>query len=51
MPEIKKMSQFGQRGGVNIFQKCLQFKNAPKVGGGGVNPKCDPVPKFLDFLF
>ena len=29
------MSQFGQRGGVNIFQKCLKFKNVPNVGGGG----------------
>ena len=33
-----KMSQFGQRGGVKIFQKCLKFKNVPKVGGGGGQP-------------
>ena len=25
------MSQFGQKGGVNIFQKCLKFKNFPSV--------------------
>ena len=37
-----KMSQFGQRGGVNIFQKCLKFKNVPNW---------DIVPNFLDFLF
>ena len=31
------MSQFGQKGVVNIFQKCPKFKNVPKVGrmGGG----------------
>ena len=29
------MSQFGKKGGVSIFQKCLKFKNVPKVGGGG----------------
>ena len=28
------MSQFGLRGGISIFQKCLKFKNVPKVGGG-----------------
>ena len=30
-------------GGVSIFQKCLKFKNVPKVGGGGGNPNCDIV--------
>ena len=45
------MSQFGQRGGVNIFQKCLKFKNVPNVGGGvGVNPNWDIVPNFLVFF-
>ena len=29
------MSQFGKRGGISIFQKCLKFKNVAKVGGGG----------------
>ena len=50
---FSKMSQFGKKGGwVSIFQKCLKFKNVPKVGGGGgVNPNWDIVPNFLDFLF
>ena len=49
MSEIRKCP--GQRGGVNIYKKCLKFKNVPKVGGGGVNPNWDLVPNFLDFLF
>ena len=52
MSEIQKCPNLVRRGGVNIFQKCLKFKNVPKVGGGGgVNPNCDIVPNFLDFLF
>ena len=49
MSEIRKCP--GQRGGVNIYKKCLKLKNVPKVGGGGVNPNWDIVPNFLDFLF
>ena len=33
MSEIRKCP--GQRGGVNIYKKCLKLKNVPKVGGGG----------------
>ena len=49
MSEIQKCPR-GQRGGVNIFQKCLKFKNVPNVGGGRVNYDRDIVPNFLDFL-
>ena len=52
MSEIKKCPNLVKGGGVNIFKKCLKFKNVPKVGGGGgVNPNWDIVPNFLDFLF
>ena len=52
MSEIQKCPNLGRGGGVNIFQKCLKFKNVPKVGGGGgVNPNWDIVKNFLDFLF
>ena len=51
MSEIKKCPNLVKRG-VSIFQKCLKFKNVPKVGGGwGDNPNWDIVPTFLDFLF
>ena len=40
------MSQFGQKEGVNIFQKCPKGRK-----GGGVNPNWDIVPNFLNFLF
>ena len=50
MSEIQKCPNL-VRGGVRIFQKCLKFKNVPKVGGGKVNPNWDIVPIFLDFLF
>ena len=36
MSEIRKCP--GQRGGVNIYKKCLKLKNFPKVGGGGGQP-------------
>ena len=46
------MSQIGKKGGVSIFQKCLKFKNVPKVGwGGGVNPNWDIVPNFSILYF
>ena len=54
MSEIQKCPILVRGGGVCIFQKCLKFKNVPKVGGGGdppVNPNWDIVPNFLDFLF
>ena len=52
MSEIQKCPNLVRGGGVSIFQKCLKFKNVPKVGrGGGVNPNWDIVPNFLDFLF
>ena len=37
MSEIKKCSNLVRGGGVNIFQKCLKFKNVPiwSEGGGG----------------
>ena len=35
MSEIQKCPNLVRGGGVNIFQKCLKFKNVPKVGGGG----------------
>ena len=44
------MSQFGKKGGVSIFQKCLKFKNVPKVGGGGRGqPLLGHCPKFSRF--
>ena len=50
MSEIQKCPNL-VRGGVNIFQKCLKFKNVPNVGGGGgVNPNWDIVPNFLVFF-
>ena len=45
-----KMSQFGKRGGVNIFQKCPKGRKA-EGGGVNLNPNWDIVPNFLDFLF
>ena len=53
MSEIQNCPNLVRGGGVSIFQKCLKFKNVPKVGrgGGGVNPNWDIVPNFLDFLF
>ena len=49
------MSELDPREGVSTFQKCLKFKNVPKVGGGGErgggNPNWDVVPNFLDFVF
>ena len=35
MSEIQKCPNLVRGGGVSIFQKCLKFKNVPKVGGGG----------------
>ena len=50
MSEIQKCPNL-IRGGVNIFQKRLKFKNVPNVGGGGgVNPNWDIVPNFLVFF-
>ena len=47
MSEIQKCPNL-VRGGLRIFQKCLKFKNVPKVGGGGgVNPNWDIVLNFL----
>ena len=34
MSEIQKCPNLVRGGGVSIFQKCLKFKNVPKVGGG-----------------
>ena len=52
MSEIQKVPIWSERGGVNIFQKCLKFKNVPNVRGeGGVNPNWDIVPNFLVFFF
>ena len=34
MSEIQKCPNLVRRGGGSIFQKCLKFKNVPKVGGG-----------------
>ena len=48
MSEIQKCPNLVRGGGVNIFQKCLKFKNVPNVGG--VNPNWDIVPNFLVFL-
>ena len=51
MSDIQKCPNLVRRGGVNIFQKCLKFKNVPNVrGGGGVNPNWDIVPNFLVFF-
>ena len=51
MSEIQKCPNLVRGGGVNIFQKCLKFKNVPNVGGGGgVNPNWDIVPNFLVFF-
>ena len=48
-----KISQFGKRGGGQHFSKMSEIQKCPKGrrGGGGVNPNCDIVPNFLDFLF
>ena len=52
MSEIQKCPNLVRGVGVNIYKKCLKFKNVPKVGRGGeVNPNWDIVPDFLDFLF
>ena len=53
MSEIQKCPNLVRGGVVNIFQKCLKFKNVPKVGGGGGggNPNWDIVPNIFDFLF
>ena len=51
MSDIQKCPNSVRGGGVNIFQKCLKFKNVPNVGGGGgVNPNWDIVPNFLVFF-
>ena len=50
MSKIQKCPNLVREGGVNIYKKCLGFKNVSKVGGG-VDPKWDIVPNFLDFLF
>ena len=35
MSEIQKCPNLVRGGGVNIFKKCLKFKNVPNVGGEG----------------
>ena len=52
MSEIQKCPNLVRGGGVSIFQKCLKFKNVPKVeGGGGVIPNWDIVQIFSIFYF
>ena len=53
MSEIQKCPNLVRGGGgINIFQKCLKFKNVPNFGGGGggVNPNWDIVPNFFVFF-
>ena len=51
MSDIQKCPNLVRGRGVNIFKKCLKFKNVQNVGGGGGdNPNWDIVPNFLVFF-
>ena len=51
MFSISNMSEFVPRGGVDIFQKCLKFKNVWIIrGGGGFKPNWEFVPNFSVFF-
>ena len=50
MSEIQKCPNLVRGGGGNIFQKCLKFKNVPKVGGGGGPTLIGTLSKFSRFF-
>ena len=51
MSEIQKCPNLVRGGGVNIFQKCLKFKNVPNVGGGGGSTLIGTLSQILPFFF
>ena len=50
MSDIQKCPNL-VRGGVNIFQKCLKFKNVPNVGGGGGSTLIGTLSQIFSFFF
>ena len=46
------MPQFGQKGGGStFFQKCLKFKNVPKVGGGEGSPLIGTLSQIFSIFY
>ena len=51
MFSISNMSEFVPRGGVDIFQKCLKFKNVWIIRGGGGSSLIGNLSQIFPFFF